>query len=481
MPGKRRPAIEDVRSIGGDSQTRGTERRTRILHAFAERGDPTNFEENHHACNEYPRRGSRAALRAPRLRRHQSKAAGHLGERRFRGHWHYFADRRRVPRRGNRYPRGRTRTRRRGRKRQRYPGRCAPFRASDVDRLRPRAAREGQGTGRRRGAEGRLPGRGCGGSPLPRCELRRRAVHFRRDVYAGSRASRPRNAARGAGWRPHRARQLDARGFHWPTVQGDRRLSSSARGTQVSCAVGNRAAHRGAFWFPGRRHPLRAQALQFPLSLERALAPGLPRFLWTDAQGLRRAGCGQAGRAGAGHRRLAGTAQRRREVFARCARRVSRGSDRQALRCITRGAPLCSQGPAPRNRQPSAKLTTRKCTMNAQSAITESVVRNHLQTFLEQKGIAAILDDYDENARFYSEARVYHGKREIHDFFVGFMGSLPAGAVDRFSLRSLRIDGNLAYITWSVGSDIPLGTDTFVVDNGKIVSQTFAMYAAPAR
>ena len=55
------------------------------------------------------------------------------------------------------------------------------------------------------------------------------------------------------------------------------------------------------------------------------------------------------------------------------------------------------------------------------------------------------------------------------------------GAIDNFSLRSLRVDGNIAYITWSVGSDIPLGTDTFVVDNGKIVSQTFAMYAAPVR
>jgi predicted SnoaL-like aldol condensation-catalyzing enzyme len=119
--------------------------------------------------------------------------------------------------------------------------------------------------------------------------------------------------------------------------------------------------------------------------------------------------------------------------------------------------------------------------MNAQSSVTESVVRNHLQTFLEQKGIAAILDDYDENARFHSEARVYHGKQEIYDFFVGLMRSLPAGATDHFSLRSLRIDGNLAYITWSIGSDIPLGTDTFVVDNGKIVSQTFAMYAVPAQ
>jgi ketosteroid isomerase-like protein len=117
---------------------------------------------------------------------------------------------------------------------------------------------------------------------------------------------------------------------------------------------------------------------------------------------------------------------------------------------------------------------------STESSITEAVVRNHLHAFLEQKGIAAIVDDYDENARFYTEAEIHHGKQEIHRFFENFVKSLPAGAIDRFSLRSLRVDGNVAYITWSVGRDIPLGTDTFVVENGKIVSQTFAMYAVPA-
>src|SRR5262249_5549310 len=95
--------------------------------------------------------------------------------------------------------------------------------------------------------------------------------------------------------------------------------------------------------------------------------------------------------------------------------------------------------------------------------------------FVAQKGVAAILDDYDENARLYSEARVYEGKREIRDFFVEFISALPAGALERFALRSLRVDGRLAYITWSAGDDIPFGTDTFTVNDGKIVSQTFAM------
>src|SRR3954453_4420196 len=118
--------------------------------------------------------------------------------------------------------------------------------------------------------------------------------------------------------------------------------------------------------------------------------------------------------------------------------------------------------------------------MHSQPPTTEAIVRNHLQAFVEQKGIDAILSDYDEDARFHSEARTYTGKQEISDFFASFIASLPAGAPERFSLRTLRIDGELAYITWSAGREIPLGTDTFVVRNGKIVSQTFAMYSAAA-
>jgi ketosteroid isomerase-like protein len=128
----------------------------------------------------------------------------------------------------------------------------------------------------------------------------------------------------------------------------------------------------------------------------------------------------------------------------------------------------------------SLNPTPRRCVMNVETSATGTVVRNHLQAFLEQKGVAAIVSDYDEDARFYSEAKVYRGKQEIYGFFTDFISSLPAGAIEHFTLRSLRVDRDIAYITWCVGSDIPLGTDTFVVDDGKIVSQTFAMCAAAA-
>ncbi len=118
--------------------------------------------------------------------------------------------------------------------------------------------------------------------------------------------------------------------------------------------------------------------------------------------------------------------------------------------------------------------------MDSQLSVTEAVVRSHVQTFLDQKGIAAIVADYDEDACVLSEDKTYRGRREIGAFFEGFIAALPPQGIRRFSLRSLRVEGDLAYITWSVGSEWPLGTDTFVVRNGKIVAQTFAMHAARA-
>lgn len=118
--------------------------------------------------------------------------------------------------------------------------------------------------------------------------------------------------------------------------------------------------------------------------------------------------------------------------------------------------------------------------MDAQSSGTDAVVQNHLTAFLQEQGVDSVVQDYHDAAQFHTEAKIYRGKREIHGFFVDFIGGLPEGAMDRFELRSLQVEGSIGYITWSVGSDIPLGTDTFVVDNGKIVSQTFATFARPS-
>jgi ketosteroid isomerase-like protein len=117
--------------------------------------------------------------------------------------------------------------------------------------------------------------------------------------------------------------------------------------------------------------------------------------------------------------------------------------------------------------------------MKTPSLVTENVVRNHLQAFLEHKGLDVILADYADDASFLSDSRTYRGKAEIREFFESFVAALPTQAVQQFSLRSLRCEGNVAHIIWSAGRELPLGTDTFVVHDGKISFQTCAIYMPP--
>lgn len=118
--------------------------------------------------------------------------------------------------------------------------------------------------------------------------------------------------------------------------------------------------------------------------------------------------------------------------------------------------------------------------MNSSLSTTETVVRHHLQAFLEQQGLDAILKDYADDACVLGEERSYCGKPAIREFLEAFMAGLPADAIDRFTLRSLRVQDDVGYITWSAGPELPLVTDTFIVRNGRVVAQTFAMSAAPA-
>ena len=153
----------------------------------------------------------------------------------------------------------------------------------------PALLERGRDRARGRRAEDRLPGRRRRGPAVRRRQLRCRALDLRRHVRAGPPSHSKRDAARGPPRRPHRPGELDPRWLHRPVVQGDRRSRAATRRAALARALGHGAAPRRTLRPAGRRHSLRAEELQLPLSLACALAAGLPRLLRPDAQGLRRA------------------------------------------------------------------------------------------------------------------------------------------------------------------------------------------------
>ena len=107
---------------------------------------------------------------------------------------------------------------------------------------------------------------------------------------------------------------------------------------------------------------------------------------------------------------------------------------------------------------------------------TQEVLDHHLGAFGE--GLESILSDYNDNSCVISPQGTFKGMDEIRAFFTAFVGGLPEGFMDKFNITNSTVEGEIAYITWDAMPWFPLGTDTFVIRDGKILYQTFAAHAA---
>ncbi|MBC8281573.1 MAG: nuclear transport factor 2 family protein [Chloroflexi bacterium] len=108
---------------------------------------------------------------------------------------------------------------------------------------------------------------------------------------------------------------------------------------------------------------------------------------------------------------------------------------------------------------------------------TEATLNHHLES-VGNKNLDAIMQDYAEDSIFVTPDVSIEGLDGIRGFFESFLPGLTPEIMANFAVDRAAIHGELAYITWNAGDAIPLGTDTFIVRNGKIKFQTFAAYMA---
>jgi hypothetical protein len=109
----------------------------------------------------------------------------------------------------------------------------------------------------------------------------------------------------------------------------------------------------------------------------------------------------------------------------------------------------------------------------------EEILAHHLGA-VSAGNIAAILEDYDENAVVISPYRVVRGVEQIKQMNEVMLKSLPPGSSLQVTQKLLT--EKMAYIVWNAESTnvkVPFGTDTFFIENGKIIAQTFALQMIP--
>lgn len=106
---------------------------------------------------------------------------------------------------------------------------------------------------------------------------------------------------------------------------------------------------------------------------------------------------------------------------------------------------------------------------------TRDIVTHHLGSF-QNNDLEAVIADYTNESVFITQDATYRGHEEIRGFFAGLMIYFPKQQ-SRFELDKLVVNNELAYIVWHANTpslEVPMGTDTFIMKEGKIYRQTFA-------
>jgi hypothetical protein len=112
------------------------------------------------------------------------------------------------------------------------------------------------------------------------------------------------------------------------------------------------------------------------------------------------------------------------------------------------------------------------------AATTEEVLTHHLNCFGD---IAGAMEDYTEESRLFTPEGVLRGPEAIRKFLARFFEEFAKPGAS-FEMLRQEVDGDTAYIMWkaeSADNRFELGTDTFIIRNGKIVTQTFAEKISP--
>ena len=115
------------------------------------------------------------------------------------------------------------------------------------------------------------------------------------------------------------------------------------------------------------------------------------------------------------------------------------------------------------------------CSANAgESAATRALLQRHLSAFLGND-LDAVLRDYTDESMLVTADATYTGRQVIRGFFAELVPLFPK-AKSRLDLDRMVVDGEMAFIVWHATTPavtVTLGTDTFVLKDGKIHRQTF--------
>jgi ketosteroid isomerase-like protein len=117
---------------------------------------------------------------------------------------------------------------------------------------------------------------------------------------------------------------------------------------------------------------------------------------------------------------------------------------------------------------------------NDVAAATQDVLAHHLECF-GKVDLTGTMTDYTDASRFFTPDGLLRGSEAIRRFFAVLFEEFEKPGMS-FELLRQEISGDTAYIVWTAetaDNRFEIGTYTFIVQNGKILTQTFAGKISP--
>jgi ketosteroid isomerase-like protein len=111
---------------------------------------------------------------------------------------------------------------------------------------------------------------------------------------------------------------------------------------------------------------------------------------------------------------------------------------------------------------------------------TEAAVTDHLRCFAACD-LDGILAGYTDDAALHTAAGTARGHDALRQFFTVAFSEFGKPSTT-FEMKHQIFDGEVGFVVWSAETEdniYDLGTDTFVVRDGKIATQTFAAKITP--
>jgi len=111
--------------------------------------------------------------------------------------------------------------------------------------------------------------------------------------------------------------------------------------------------------------------------------------------------------------------------------------------------------------------------------ITQEILNHHLTAFIETD-TDEIMKDFTEVSELLTAEGALKGLSAIRSFFEEAFKILPKGCT--LEIKQVITRDSMAYIAWTADSSfvsIPLGADTFIMENDKIMYQNVAAHIVP--